>query len=518
MNRTAYSIRNTKYAIIGQTIGILVSFVSRMIFVKILGVEYLGINGLFSNLLYMLTFADLGVGTAIVYSLYKPLADMDIPKIKALMKLLKKAYISIGIIIFISGVLLIPFLPMLVKDTSNVSNLELIYMSFLVNTSLSYFVSYKRTLIIADQKRYIATSYRYCFFTILNILQIITLLFTRNYILFLVLQIISTYLENLFLGKKIDKIYPYLKQKDTRVLDLETKNTIKKNIKAIIFHKIGDIFTSNTDNLLISRYIGINVVGIYSNYLLIINALNIIFGSIFQAVVASIGSLGAANDNKKMEFVYRVISLINFWIYGFSSICLAILLNPFIKLFFGDEYLLSLSIVIVLVINFYIIGMRKSNLTFNDALGLYWYDRYKPIAESFMKILISLLLVKKYQVFGVLLGTTISTISTCFWIEPYILYKYGLKTSLKKYFSKYLIYTIVLLLAGGLTWFIANLFNGGLIVSLGLKLLICIVIPNLSFMVFFRKSQEFVYLYKMFKDIVHRNYHANTGKGELLND
>ncbi|NLJ97620.1 MAG: hypothetical protein GX321_10770, partial [Clostridiales bacterium] len=313
MNRTANSIRNTKYAIIGQTIGIFISFISRLIFVKVLGIDYLGINGLFSNILYMLTFAELGIGTALVYSLYKPLADMDIPKIKALMKLLKKAYITIGIIIFISGILLIPFLSMIVKDPSNISNLKTIYLLFVANTSLTYFVSYKRSLIIADQKRYIATSYRYCFFTILNIFQIITLMITRSYNLFLVLQILFTYLENFFLGKKIDKIYPYLKLNDTNALDFKTKSIIKKNIKAITFHKIGEIFTSNTDNILISRYIGLNIVGIYSNYLLIINALNTVFGSLFQAVVASIGNLGANDDNKKMEFIYRVISLINFW-------------------------------------------------------------------------------------------------------------------------------------------------------------------------------------------------------------
>ncbi|NLJ95952.1 MAG: hypothetical protein GX321_02265, partial [Clostridiales bacterium] len=211
-------------------------------------------------------------------------------------------------------------------------------------------------------------------------------------------------------------------------------------------------------------------------------------------------------------------SLINFWIYGFSSICLLILINPFIGLFFGNEYILSMSIVFILVLNFYIIGMRKSNLTFNDALGLYWYDRYKPIAESILKILISFLLVKKYQVFGILLGTTISTISTCFWIEPYILYKYGLKISIKRYYSKYFLYSIVLILAGGLTWLISNLFNGDVLVSLVLKLLTCIITPNIVFVVFFIKSEEVVHLYNIFRNIVYRKYHTSTEKGELLND
>ena len=499
MSRAFLSIRNIKYSIIGQIIGILISLLSRVIFIKILGLEYLGVSGLFTNILYILSFAELGVGNAIIYSLYRPLAEYDITKIKSLMKLYRKAYLLIGSIIMLLEIAFIPFLGILFKDMPDIPHLKIIYLLFVINSAVSYLFSFKKSLIIADQKRYIVTLYRYVFYFILNVLQVVILLLTHSFILFLILQIISTLVENLLISKKADKLYPFLLEKVIYELDINTTLTIKRNVKALIFHKVGDIVISNSDNILLSKLIGLKSVGIYANYILITNALNTVFGSVFQAITASIGNLGATESDKKSESIFDCINFLGFWIYGFASICLFVLLNPFIELWLGKEYLFSEIIVISFLINFYLTGMRRAILTFRDAFGLYWFDRYKPLIESLVKISLSIFLIYKIGIIGAFIGTSLSTILTCFWMEPYVLYKYGFHSSLYTYFKKYIIYTLTLIFAGTITWFSVSFFNGSSYLVFVLKLINCLVIPNLIFFLVFKNTSEFRYIFYTLK-------------------
>ena len=209
--RTSSTIKNLFWAFIGQGIGLIISFISRIFFLKILGSEYLGLNGLFTNILTVLSLAELGIGTAIIYSLYRPLAVKDELKIKQLMFFYKKTYIIIGIIILILGIAITPFLKYLINDIPNIDYIWLIYILFVIYTSVSYFYSYKRNLIIADQNRYIATIYRYLFYILLNITQIIYLVITKDYFGFLVLQIIFTILENIFVSKILSLVLTVIK-------------------------------------------------------------------------------------------------------------------------------------------------------------------------------------------------------------------------------------------------------------------------------------------------------------------
>ena len=217
MQRTSSSIKNLIFALVGQAAGVGINFIARMVFLKILTAEYLGLNGLFSNILSMLSLMELGVGSAMTFSLYKPLAIEDKEKVKSLMSLYRKAYIIIGILILVIGLAITPLLPYFIDEMPNINeNINLIYILFVVNTAISYFYSYKRSLISSDQRRYIATAYRYGFYFFLNIAQIIVLYITKNYLLYLLTQIIFTFMENLTLSIKADKMYPYLKEKIQR--------------------------------------------------------------------------------------------------------------------------------------------------------------------------------------------------------------------------------------------------------------------------------------------------------------
>ena len=347
-SRTKNSIINIVAAVSGQGIGIIVGFITRIVFVAKLGEIYLGINGLFTNIVGLLSLAELGVGTAINYSLYKPLAENNVSKIKALMDLYKKIYYAIGIFILIIGMLLMPFLYFFGEDSDmrSISQIHLIFFLFLLNTSISYFYSFKRALIISDQKRYIATIYRYAFYIGMNIIQIGVLITTNSYILYLLINFISTITENICISKKADKMYPYLKEKVEVKLPKKDIEEIKKNTVALLYHKIGSSVINSTDNILISKIIGIVTVGIYSNYLLITNALNIIMGQFFMALTASIGNLGVTESSEKSENILYKIFFVNFWIVCIMSTSLYATVNLLIQEWFGSDMILNTNILI----------------------------------------------------------------------------------------------------------------------------------------------------------------------------
>lgn len=500
--RTQKSIKNLTYAMVGQIFGILISFFSRIVFIKILSTEYLGINGLFTNILTMLSLVELGVGSAMIYNLYKPLAINDKEHVKSLMKLYKKSYSIIGIIVIFLGVLFTPLYPYLIDEVPNISNLNLIYILFVLNTGISYFYSYKRSLIICDQKRYIATIFRYAMYFILNVIQIIILIFTKNYVLFLITQVLFTWLENFLISKKADKMYPYLLEKDVKPLPKKELKEIKRNIKAMMFHKIGGVIVNSTDNILLSRIVGITSVGLYSNYYMITNALETIIMQVFNSIVASVGNLNAKADKKKLQEVFDKVFFLNFAIFCIVCTCLFNLINPFINLWLGKEYIFNIGTVAVIIGCFYLKGMRRSCLTFRDALGIFWYDRYKPIVESIINLVASIILGKEYGVAGIFIGTIISTVTTSLWIEPYVLYKYGFNDKVKKYIKQLCKYTLSFVFICIITTSICRFITGMSILAIMLKAIICLFISLSLVIIFYFRSSEFKYYLYLIKKIL----------------
>jgi O-antigen/teichoic acid export membrane protein len=486
---------------IGQAAGLIISFIARIIFIKYLSAEYLGLNGLFTNILTMLSLVELGVGPAMTFSLYKPLAENNTEKVKSLMKLYQKVYCIIGVAVLILGIGFTPFYKFLIDEVPNIPNLNLIYILFVVNTSVSYFYSYKRSLIICDQKRYIATIYRYSFYFVLNVAQIIALVCTKNYILYLILQIIFTWLENFFVSRKANKMYPYLKDKEYKPLEKEEKDNIKKNVGAMVCHKIGGMVVNSTDNIIMSRTVGLLAVGIYSNYYLVINALETIIMQVFNAIVASVGNLNATEDKSKIKNIFDKIFFINFWIFSFCSICLLVLFNDFIYLWVGKDYLFSFSIVIILCICFYLKGMRRTVLTFRDATGSFYYDRHKPLVEAVINLVVSILLAKKYGVAGIFIGTIISTVTTSLWVEPYVLYKHIFNMNVKDYFKRLTKYTLIGLVVCLITYYACHFISSIGWIYLILKLIICVFIVNILFIIIFKDTEEFEYCKYLLKTI-----------------
>ena len=497
MARTQNSIRNIAAAMAGQLGGVLVNLIARVFFLHYLNHTYLGLNNLFSNVLTMLSLVELGVGPAMAFSLYKPLADGDTEKLKSHMGFYKKAYRTIGIAIAALGLIFLPFYTVFMDEVPDIPNLNLIYLLFVLNTVISYFYSYKRSLIVCDQKKYIDTTVHYGAYFILNVVQIVFLALTQNYIIFLGLQCISTWAENFILARKADQLYPFLKEKNVTPMDPEDRKNIFRNVAAMSMHKVGAVVVNSTDNILISKICGLATAGLYGNYYTIIHPLQTITNQIFESIVASVGNLKATvkegNTEHLQETFYDTL-FFAFWVFTFCSVCLLNLLPPFIEFLWlrNRGWLLESSTLYVLVLNFYLYGMRRPVLTFRDATGAFWNDRFKPIFESLINLVASILLGRRFGITGIFLGTLVSTVTTSLWVEPMVLFHHVFHDHMRKYFARFLCYTVVAVIICYCSCWICH-FIGYSLLSLIPRALVCLILPNLVLLICFHRTKEFQY-------------------------
>lgn len=493
-SRTEYSAKNTTVAMLARIIAILLGFVTRVVFTHTLSEDYVGVNGLFTDILNVLALSELGVGTAITYALYKPIAEKDIEKQKSLMHIYKQFYRIVAGIVLAVGLFIIPFMDILIKNQPKVDYLIVIYLMYLANSVVSYLLIYKRTLIDAHQLSYIGVLYQTVFLVIQNIIQIAVLLLTRNFILFLSILIGCTLLNNICISRKADKLYPFLKDKEVKSLDKREKQGIYKNIRAMLMHKIGNVIVNNTDNLLLSSLVGIVSAGMYSNYYLVIGSVRQVLNQAFQGITASVGNLGVEEGRDRIKRIFESVFFMGQWMFGLAAICLYELLTPFVGLSFGSQYVFDSEITLVLCLNFYFTGMRQATLVFRDSLGLFRYDRYKSLAEALINLVVSIVLGYYFGTIGIFIGTLISTITTSLWVEPYMLYKHRLKAPVYKYFVKYGIYFIVTCIVWRLTDYLCGLVTGSLIQQIVLRLLICAGVINVLFLIVYGQSKEFKFL------------------------
>lgn len=508
-SRTDNSIRNTTVALIGQILTVFLSFLTRTIFIRSLGASYLGINGLFTNILSVLSFAELGFGTAIVYALYKPLADNDEKKISALMNFYAQVYRAVGVFILVAGLCLVPFLNFFIGDISeipdNLPPLWIIYALYLLNSSVSYFFNYKRTLITASQNGHIDSLNTLTFTVIRNVLQSIVLIVWHAFVPYLVIQILCTFFGNVFISIKADKIFPYLKSNRDQKLDAESLHEILKNVLAMACHKLGSVIVSGTDNILVSKFVGVVATGYYSNYTLLTSTVRTFYLQLFSPVTASVGNFVAEKGETERYTFFKKLFFVNAYIAIFCTSCLATLINPFIALLWGKEYVFSWNVVAFIMINFFVTCMRQTTCMFIDTNGLFWQVKWKSVVEASVNLVASILLAHylNWGILGVIVGTTISTLSTNFWWEPYAVFKYALKTSLKYYFELYGKYTAVglvcLLVTFGIEIGLPSTFAGFVVRCIG-----SVVIPNMIIYIVFRKTAEYRYVLAIGKNVFNK--------------
>ena len=494
--RSENSIKSVITATITSIVTILIGFITQSIFVKILGNEYLGINGLYTNILSMLAIAELGFGSAIIVNLYRPVAKGNIEKIKTLMYFYKTIYRIIAIIVAVLGIIILPFLKYIVGYISININLQLIFILYLADTVISYLLTYKRSILQANQKNYIINIVHFGYVVIMNILQIIYLLAFKEFIGYLIIKIICRLLENIIISIISDKKYSYIKSKDVKPVSKRLKKSIYIRVKGLLFHKIGSFIVLGSDNIIISmtKTLGVGVVGLYSNYYMIINALNNLFSQIFTSFTASVGNLLVEANNQKNKLIYKSTLLLNSWLYSFAAISMFFISVPFVKIWLGNEYVLSQAVVLTLVINFYINGMRRTYATFKEAAGVFYEDRYVPVIESVVNIVVSIVLANVIGLAGVFIGTIASNMVLFLFSFPKFVYKKILHGEIKDYIKENLQYAVMFAVSFIITYvfiqFVKITNNYLLVLIYGI---ICLIIPNLIFFIVKHKTDEFKY-------------------------
>lgn len=504
-SRTHYAVLNTSVSSVIFIINTILKFVTRSIFIYYLGKSYLGVNSLFTSIISVLSLSELGIGGAIVYSLYKPLADDNRVKIKSLITLYKKIYRVIGFVVAAIGLVLLPFIPQITHH-SQLPHLIVIYLLFLLNSVMSYFFAYNSSLLSADQKGYVITINNFIVSLLTFVFQVIFLILTRNFIIYLLISVIFTLLGNIVLMLRTKREYCYLNNVRTEPLDSNTIKDLKRITVGNLMDRIGGTVVDTTDNIYISIFVGLDIVGIYNNYILVASALQGFISQISSSITGSLGNLAASDDGDKASDVFFKHNFVNYGLIYFCIIGIMTLLQDFVRLWVGNTFLLPTMTLILIVIKLSLKMYRNTALTFISAYGLSWNTKWKVVLECILNVGLSALFLIPFHLGlnGVLLGTILSTLLVVEWWEPYAVFKYGIKRPLAGYFKTICFHMMTLFVSCSVIFWIVSYIHVTGWIMLFVKGFCVVLLSLIFFVLIYGRSEEFKYTVNMIKKILHR--------------
>lgn len=489
-------INRTKNARAGIITGLLskllhmgMPFITRTVILYILGTEYLGLSSLFSSLLSFLSLAELGASNALVYSMYKPIAEEDAETVCALLALYRKLYRMIGLVILTAGLICVPFLRHFISgDVPADVNLYVLYGLYLSNTVCSYFLfAYRGSLLTAHQRIDVTNVIDSTVSATTWALQILVLFFFRNYYLYVIFTPLSNIAGNFIRLYYVKRHYPQYIPKGR--VNSELEKTIFKKIKALMGAKISTTVLHSSDNIVISAFLGLTMVTVYGNYFFIMNSVGGFLGIIYASILPGIGNSLVTDTVEKNYRDFKTFSFLNLWLVNWCAVCFVCLYQPFMKLWVGDNLLLSSSVVILIVIYFVLYQGRKVVITYKDAAGLWWEDRFRPFVMAGTNLVSNLIMVHFIGIWGIVLSTILSLCVSIPW-ETYTVFKHVFKRSPKEYYMTLLKFGIVLLAASAITLGICQVVSEGICAIL-VRGCICVVVPNLIFFLVYYKQEEF---------------------------
>lgn len=483
------------------------SFATRTVFIALLTKEYLGVNGLFSNILSILSLAELGAGGAFVSLLYQPLAEHDTKRLASVMTAYKKVYFFIGCITGFVGVCFIPFLGFF-TNYSTLPDLPLIYLLFLANSVVTYFCADRKDLITADQKGYLITTYSQVSVIVQYALQILLLLLTHNYILYLSVQITCSVGLSFYVVIKARHLYPFLKE-PAAPLSAEDRTTIRKKITGGACVHAGYVVASGTDSLVITHFLGLGVLGVYSNYLLIINMISKLTNMVLSAVRPSASNLVVSTSPQNSYAFFRKLNFMTVLMMGFCATCLITLLNPFITVWIDTDFLLDTGLVILAVLIYVTgcYGLKYPLIIYRDAMGLYTRDQIVSLAEGFINLAISLTLARPFGLAGIFLGTVLSSICT-FVSSSYLVYRYIFQRPPWEYWRTMLGYGLIVTGVGCAVYRISYLIPHSSWPTFFLMAAVCAILTLACYVLIFYRTEEFQY----FWNLLRQGLHKRTGR------
>ncbi len=516
--RQENSVRNSIFGIVAQFAHLILSFICRTLLIRKLGAEILGINGLYTDILNLLCLAELGLGNALLVGLYKPLKENDQNKITTLIKYYAKLYNGITLCVFLVGLILLPVLPFIVSNDVVISNrdLYLYYLIFLMNTCLSYVLCYKQTIINADQKNFIIKVSNLIFNIISFSVQILVLMLLPDYKTYLAVAGVFVLSQNIVLNFVANKMYPYLKTRTESGLCKDEKQSIKKNIISIFFYKIGVAILTSTDNILISSLVGTLVVGYYSNYSLLTVSVTSFISIIIHAIYSSVGDLTTENNSEKAYFIFNFLLLLFQYIAVFCTVCLFTLLDDFVLLWLGLDFVLSKDVVVVICLSFYLNIVVTPVWVYRENYALFNQVKYLMLLAAIINIILSIVLGLLWGLFGILISTVVAKLITIYINEPNILFKKIFKKNVSNYFVKQF---VCLVICGALSFGIDVMYDVFLVNNfwtLILKVGVNFVLVSVLFTIATFKTKEFKYGISAIKNIF---FKLKNGKSkEIKND
>ena len=439
--RAEATMRNSAWGIFQQLIICALGLFSRRIMLDTIGIEGVGLNGLLTNVVQVLSLADMGISTSIIFHMYKPLASGDEEKLAKLMNFYRTVYYFIAVTIFVIGLCLTPFMKYIVKDVSYTDGyVRRIYFLFLLQTSTTYLFAYKRSLLSADQKQYIISIFDLVFKILTVFGGILILELTKELSYYLIFLIVAAVINNMMIAKKVDKMYPYVKNTHLS-LEKQHRQSIFKDVKNIFIGRMSGTITNSTDNILISALVGTITTGLYSNYTIILNSITNTMNQFSYGMMGSIGNLLATESEDYVESVLKKLCFMMFFMAAFCCICLSCLIDPFITLAFGEDLLLERYVVYICIGVFYFATVKIPVWNMMHASGLFRVDKYISIAGSTINLIVSFILGEMIGIAGILIGT-ICTYVIQYNLKVFVFYKKFLRRSCIKLILVSLFYFI----------------------------------------------------------------------------
>lgn len=513
MSRSANAVKNSAFGILCKIINLVLTFLSRTIFIYVLGNTYLGVNGLYTEILNLLSFAELGFGSAMTFAMYKPVADDDEEKILKLLDYYKWIYRLVAGIIAILGIMVIPFLPCIVRgvDWLTVGELRLYFIIYLFNTVIGYFVSYKYSYLNALQKNYVQTNISTLVTAISSFAQIGILLITKSFLAYLIVNSIVLLFSRLGVWIYLNLRYPILAKVPKERLSKEEKQPIWKEVKGLVVHQFASVAVHSTDNILISTLTGAGIVavGYISNYTMLMNAVLGFVTIIFASVTSGFGNMVAASTTENFRRAFKQINFLNFWVYGFCSVSFWILIPPFIKLWIGGDKLIDMISFSLITINCYLQGQSTIYNNARIAKGNFGKDKHWALVQAFVNLIVSIIGAKYLGLVGIYIGTIVSRMVYVIF-RPYSTYRFLFDRSSVEYYWTLIINFVKVILTAFVTYFVIKPILGEVTrLRFIIAVIVDILIINGCFLITSMRQKEYKMWLERIKRIRRKTFHAS---------
>lgn len=505
-NRTLNVSRNIAWGMVNKVVTSVFPFITRTVMIYTIGLSYVGVSSLFSSVFMVLSLSELGIGTAMVYHMYRPMAEQDDEKICALLFLYRKCYYIIGTIILLMGLCLMPFVPYLVNgEVPSDVNLRILFAIFLLDNVLEYFLfGYKRSLLIADQRSDYLSKIGASIQCITNVLKILVLSLSGNYYLYVLILPAATCANNIVISILTKKRYPRYVCRG--IVDSKERDSIKKMVAGLFMQKIGGVVNNAVDSIVISMFLGLVTLAMYQNYFVIISTVMGIVATIYSSLTATVGNCIASDRVEDNFKLFNNLNFIYIWIIGWCSICLFCLFQPFISLWLGENHLFSVGMVQLFTAYFFIYKWCDVLGIFQEACGLWWETRWIPIVGAILNLLVNIVLVQIIGLPGILISTNLSII--CVYdlgcsIALFQTYFKPIRNGFWKFWKRQTLYLVSIITGGGVTWFVCNqiTFESDL-AQLFFNAVVCVAVPNLIMFLCWKRCDEMQYMLKKIMNIV----------------